>query len=241
MSTELNLEAERADFEAKLHKDWSRKTEIDDGEMLYVDDLTQGAWIGWLMARRASSPAAVPEGALPPLPTEPSVAALAASLRTVILDAKAVRNWKIADEARNALHMLAAVEADRAQRPGTPRQMSFTHPDDIAWGHFADATKAKMAEGREKGRGGWEDPQQCTTERLQLMLLEHLKKGDPVDVANFCMMLWTRGAPVVAVDLKAARQAVLEDAAVICDNFAKREMHPAECASAIRMMKDSIK
>lgn len=127
-----------------------------------------------------------------------------------------------------------AVSADRAQQ-GEP------HDDDIAWEHFASATKAKMAEGREKGRGGWEDPEQCPTERLQLMLLEHLKKGDPVDVANFCMMLWTRGEPVVAVDLKAARQAVLEDAAAICDNFAKRDMHPAECAGAIRMMKDSIK
>lgn len=44
-------------------------------------------------------------------PPESSVANLAAGLRTIILDAKAARHWKIADEARNALHMLAALAA----------------------------------------------------------------------------------------------------------------------------------
>lgn len=39
----------------------------------------------------------------------PSMVNLAASLRTIILDAKAARHWKIADEARNALHMVAVI------------------------------------------------------------------------------------------------------------------------------------
>lgn len=117
----------------------------------------------------------------------------------------------------------------------------ITHRDDAALEIFVKACKAKMAKGRSKGRGGWEDPNQCPTGRLQGMLLDHLEKGDPLDVALFCMMLWMRGAPVVAVNFKAKLQAALEDAATICDNFAARDMHPAECASAIRMMKGSIK
>ena len=52
-----------------------------------------------------------------------------------------------------------------------------------------------MAVSRGKGRSGW---QTCSVSRLHGMLLEHLRKGDPVDVANFCMMLWNRGEKVVA-------------------------------------------
>ena len=65
--------------------------------------------------------------------------------------------------------------------------------DDIAIDHFAAVMKLKMATSRAKGRSGWDDSKQCSIESLQDMLLEHVKKGDPVDVANFCMMLWIRG------------------------------------------------
>lgn len=47
-------------------------------------------------------------------------------------------------------------------------------------------------------------------------------------------------APVSApapADRDAIRNEAYEDAAALCDRFAKREMHPAECAGAIRMMK----
>ena len=67
------------------------------------------------------------------------------------------------------------------------------HPDDLAVDRFAAAMKAKMAKQRAKGYGGWDDPQQCPTERLQAMLADHMAKGDPVDVANFAMMIWDRG------------------------------------------------
>ena len=65
--------------------------------------------------------------------------------------------------------------------------------DDEAVDRFAQTMKEKMALARMKGRGGWEDPRQCTIGELQEMLAEHVKKGDPVDVANFCMMLYHRG------------------------------------------------
>lgn len=50
---------------------------------------------------------------------EPSAASLAVILREIIVSAKAVRAWLIADRARNALHMLAAIESCRAT--GTDR------------------------------------------------------------------------------------------------------------------------
>ena len=60
--------------------------------------------------------------------------------------------------------------------------------DDASVDVFAAAMKAKLAQARAKGRSGW---QTCTPEELSRMLREHVEKGDPVDVANFCMFLWT--------------------------------------------------
>lgn len=73
-----------------------------------------------------------------------------------------------------------------------PEQPAPSHPDDLAVDNFAAAMKAKMAKQRAKGYTGWNDPEKCPTERLQTMLADHLGKGDPVDVGNFAMMLWTR-------------------------------------------------
>lgn len=73
--------------------------------------------------------------------------------------------------------------------PGThPR-----HPDDQAVDRFAAAMKDKLAKAREKGRSGWET---CPPEDLSRMLREHVEKGDPRDVANFAMMLWSLGEGV---------------------------------------------
>lgn len=53
--------------------------------------------------------------------------------------------------------------------------------------------KEKMAKSRAKGRGGWDDTAQCSIGSLQQMLMDHISKGDPVDVGNFAMMLHQRG------------------------------------------------
>lgn len=66
------------------------------------------------------------------------------------------------------------------------------HPDDLAVDRFAAAMRAKMAKQRAKGYGGWDDPAQCTDESLADKLMTHTQKGDPVDVANFAMMLHQR-------------------------------------------------
>lgn len=76
----------------------------------------------------------------------------------------------------------------------TPEQ----HPDDAAVDRFAASMKAKLAKSRAKGRGGWEDKTQCSAEYLSELLCGHVEKGDPVDVANFCMLLQQRGESIAA-------------------------------------------
>lgn len=70
------------------------------------------------------------------------------------------------------------------------------HPDDEAVDKFAAAMKQKLAQAREKGRSGWE---QMNPADLSAMLREHVEKGDPRDVANFCMFLWSLGYAIEAV------------------------------------------
>jgi predicted RNA-binding Zn-ribbon protein involved in translation (DUF1610 family) len=57
--------------------------------------------------------------------------------------------------------------------------------------------KKKLAKKREEGRGGWSNKEDCPKDRLIKMLSDHLDKGDPIDVANFAMMLWVRGEDTV--------------------------------------------
>lgn len=70
-----------------------------------------------------------------------------------------------------------------------PRHGFCDHPDDETAEHFCAALKWKLADARNKGRGGWE---LCSPEELSQMLREHVEKGDPRDVANFCMFLWAK-------------------------------------------------
>ena len=85
--------------------------------------------------------------------------------------------------------------------PENPVVIREGHPDDMAVDHFALAMKAKMAASREKGRGGWDDTQQCTTDFLRRLLVKAVRKGDPVDVGNFAMMLFHRGARTLLPNL----------------------------------------
>ena len=66
------------------------------------------------------------------------------------------------------------------------------HPDDSAVDRFAEAMRDKMEESREKGRSGWDSPFQCSPYRLATRLIDHIAKGDPVDIGNFAMMLFNR-------------------------------------------------
>jgi hypothetical protein len=73
-------------------------------------------------------------------------------------------------------------------------EKDLQHSDDVAVDKFAAMMKVKLAKSREKGRGGWDDPEQCSVEFLAKLLVEHVAKGDPVDVANLAMMLTLREA-----------------------------------------------
>jgi Lar family restriction alleviation protein len=74
-------------------------------------------------------------------------------------------------------------------RANLAQQLVDQHPDDVAVNRFAAAMKAKLAASRAKGRGGWDDPKQCNSKKLAEMLVDHVRKGDPVDIGNFAMML----------------------------------------------------
>jgi len=54
--------------------------------------------------------------------------------------------------------------------------------------------KAKLAGQRAKGYRGWK--YDCTQQRLSDLLRDCVKKGDPVDVANFCAFLLSRGETI---------------------------------------------
>jgi hypothetical protein len=79
--------------------------------------------------------------------------------------------------------------------------MSLHHSDDTFVDTFAAAMKAKLAEARSKGRGGWDDPERCDVHYLARLLLEQLQKpeADPVDVANFAMFLHHRAGGIEAL------------------------------------------
>ena len=81
------------------------------------------------------------------------------------------------------------------------------HPDDLAVDAFAEAMKAKMRRSREeKGSDGW---QMASSAHLTYLLMEHLEKGDPVDVADFAMMLHQNGQSIDGAVVQAYRKAVI--------------------------------
>ncbi|UBU63559.1 hypothetical protein LDB30_06080 [Acidithiobacillus ferrooxidans] len=82
-------------------------------------------------------------------------------------------------------------------------KIAAPHADDVAVDDFAAAMRAKLAASREKGRGGW---QTASAAHLTFLLLEHLEKGDPVDVANFAMMLHQNGQAIDGVVVQAYRK-----------------------------------
>jgi hypothetical protein len=77
------------------------------------------------------------------------------------------------------------------------------HSDDTAVDAFAAAMKAKLAEARAKGRGGWQDKDDCPQQRLSDMLRAHVAKGDPRDVANFCIFLHQRDEAILPAQPRA--------------------------------------
>lgn len=67
--------------------------------------------------------------------------------------------------------------------------------DAIGVARFSLAMSNKLDAKRAEGRGGWNNPEECSVESLCVMLADHVKKGDMVDIANFAMMIWNRNNP----------------------------------------------
>lgn len=70
--------------------------------------------------------------------------------------------------------------------------MDHQQKDETAVAYLATAMNTKLARARAKGRSGWDTPE-CTQQHLSNLLREHVEKGDPVDVANYCAFLAARG------------------------------------------------
>jgi hypothetical protein len=78
----------------------------------------------------------------------------------------------------------------------TPPASEVVNADDVAVDRFAVAMKEKLAAARAKGRSGWSEKSDCSQEHLSDLLRAHVGKGDPRDVANFCMFLHQRGESI---------------------------------------------
>lgn len=100
---------------------------------------------------------------------------------------------------KNMIDFLEAMDELRALRdePETPMEIGGYAPSETSgaqmemsdeWAQevFSKRMLVKLEASAAKGRNGW---QQCSQESLSRMLREHVDKGDPVDVANFCMFL----------------------------------------------------
>ena len=97
-------------------------------------------------------------------------------------------------------------------------KLPWQHPDDAAVDRFAKAMKAKMAAAREKGRGGWDDPNACSVEFLADLLVGHVGKGNQgnfEDIANLAMMLHQRGADPAVLAGKVPTPVVPEGCAML--------------------------
>ena len=86
--------------------------------------------------------------------------------------------------------------SDTRTDPTAPRpeaaEQDQPHSDDGWVDLFAAAMKVKLLRARRKGRGGWDDPAQCSVDSLRELLAAHIVKGDMTDVGNFAMMVWAR-------------------------------------------------
>lgn len=54
------------------------------------------------------------------------------------------------------------------------------------------AMELKLSQKRSEGHGGWHDPLRCDISELKEMLLNHIDKGDWVDILNFAGMIYVR-------------------------------------------------
>lgn len=119
------------------------------------------------------------------------------------------------------------------------------HTDAIAISKFAEAMATRMHQAAMKGHAGWDDPERCTAAVLQLELRQAVAKGDPVDVANYAMMLHARGERCSMPDafnvlfleniaMRDALHAVLDEVAPGCTPISIHSSLPAGLIAMVR-------
>ena len=119
---------------------------------------------------------------------------------TVIIDNDVVSVANKNNEVRAGVaHICHATPENYERLQATFPDIEFERPptqediDNEAVDKLAQAMKNKLAEKREQGYHGWET---CKHGDLVQLLINHVDKGDPIDVANFCAFLFARGEPL---------------------------------------------
>jgi hypothetical protein len=117
---------------------------------------------------------------------------------------------------------------------------------------FAAVMKLKMRRAAEKGRHGW---QEASEDELWRMLLDHVEKGDVVDIANFAMIIHQNREPArierhfgdpaaTIVRLSAERQnlrALITRLTSVAENLARETSDPGvEALAAIHCGRNFI-
>lgn len=146
---------------------------------------------------------------------------------------QAVEYWKL----RWANNGDLLVEANRLLALIDASPKGDVHPDDLAVDAFAAAMKAKLVAARAKGRGGWNGDEPGMQQRLSDMLRAHVEKGDPRDVANFCMFLHQRGESIRPKGGSEAREHWLDRMADI-EGRPRPEPEPDEVEEVIACLGD---
>lgn len=189
----MRNENERAEFEKVVREDHGHLNLLvrDDGK--YVNLYTQSMFDLWCHARSRSSAV--------PAVTDAMVHAACAAHDAV--------GWKMASGEtlvdmqhwmRKALNaaLAAAPEPQQAAR-ATEDTSDELHPRtrDLANRFSAAMAEKLLAAQRKYGYSdGWADP--SWMDECRAKLLEHVAKGDPRDVANYCAFLWSHGESTAA-------------------------------------------
>lgn len=120
--------------------------------------------------------------------------------------AKALRTSRGLFPTDEHFRLAAAIESLAEQKA----ESAPLHPDDEAVDRFAEAMKAKLTKARASGRSGWQDPA-WSVDAIGAALRKHVEKGDPRDVANYCMFLWMRGESIAPEPAQSVAVSVLQE------------------------------
>jgi hypothetical protein len=80
--------------------------------------------------------------------------------------------------------------------PGLSGLLNYIDPEATKLSNLADTFGKVMHDKmlksyREKGRRGWDDPA-WTIDQIKTAMIEHIEKGDPIDLAVFAAFWWNK-------------------------------------------------